>query len=181
MERGPVQVLVVGFADDNFAREILPELRRLRERDVIRLIDLDFMTKDEAGLLTRTELAALTPVESKRLGALVGALIGPGALGEQGISVGAGAGVGGACAGASNTEPWAISDAIPSGMSAAILLIEHQWAIPLRAAISSAGGFALEDTWVHPAELATAAAVDATTSWRLDGEVSPAPAAPGTA
>jgi len=162
MERGPVQVLVVGFADDNFAWEILPELRRLRERDVIRLIDLDFMTKDEAGNLTRMELTALTPIESERLGALVGALIGPGAIGEQGISVGAGAGVGGACVGENNTEPWAISDAIPSGMSAAIVLIEHPWAIPLRAAISTAGGFALEDTWVHPTRLATAAALDAT-------------------
>ena len=90
-------------------------------------------------------------------------MIGPGVLGEQGISVGAGAGVGGACAGASTTEPWAISDAIPPGVSAAVVLIEHRWAIPLRAAISSAGGFALEDTWVHPAELAVVGAAGATT------------------
>jgi len=169
MERGPVQVLVVGFADDSLARDVLPELRRLRERDIIRLLDLDFMTKDEAGNLTRMELAGLTPAESERIGALVGALIGPGAFGEQGISVGVGAGVGGAGAGANNTEPWAISDAIPPGMSAAIVLIEHPWAIPLRAAISRAGGFALEDTWVHPGELAAAAAVGATTNSHWDG------------
>jgi uncharacterized membrane protein len=158
MERGPVQILVVGCADDGFARDILPELLRLRDRSLIRLIDVDFMSKDEAGNLTRMELAALTPAESERFGTLVGALVGPGAFGEQGISVGAGAGAGGACAGANNTEPWAISDAVPPGTSAAVLLIEHEWAIPLRAAIRRAGGFALEDTWVHPIELATAGA-----------------------
>ena len=83
MDRGPIQILVVGFADDGFARDVLPELRRLSERDAIRLLDLQFMTKDEAGNLTRTELAALTPEESARLGTLVAALIGPGVLGEQ--------------------------------------------------------------------------------------------------
>ena len=162
MDRGPVQILVVGFADERFAGAVLPELRRLREHDVIRLLDLQFMTKDEAGNLTRMELDALTPDESARLGALVAALIGLGVLGEEGISVGAGAGVGGACAGANATDPWAISDAIPPGVSAAVVLIEHRWAIPLRAAISSAGGFALEDTWVHPADLAVVVATGAT-------------------
>jgi hypothetical protein len=54
-------------------------------------------------------------------------------------------------------------------MSAAVVLIEHPWAIPLRAAIGRAGGFALEDTWVHPGELA-AVAVGAATSSRWDGD-----------
>ena len=170
MECGPVQVLVVGFADERLAGDVLPELRLLRERDVIRLIGLHFMTKAEAGNLTRMELAALTPDESERLGALVRALIGHGMFGEEGISVGVGAGVGGACAGADTTDPWAISDAIPPGMSAAVILIEHRWAIPLRAAINSAGGFALEDTWVHPADLAAVAAVGATTGRPSDAD-----------
>ena len=170
MECGPVQILVVGFADDSLAGEVLPELRRLRDRDVIRLIGLHFVTKAEAGSMTRMELAALTPEESERLGALVQALIGSGVFGEEGILVGPGAGVGGFCAGADTTDPWAISDAIPPGTSAAIILIEHRWAIPLRAVISSAGGFALEDTWVHPAELAAVGVAGATTGWRRDGD-----------
>ena len=92
MEFGPVQILVVGFTDDEFAADVLPELRRLREGDYIRVIGLDFMTKDEAGDLTRLELADLTAEESERLGALVGSLIGPRAFGEESISIGAGAG-----------------------------------------------------------------------------------------
>ena len=159
MEFGPVQILVVGFTDDEFAADVLPEIRRLREGDFIRVIGLDFMTKDEAGDLTRLELAELTPEESERLGALVGSLIGPRAFGEESISIGAGAGVGGTCAAANTTEPWAISDAIAPGMSAAVVLIEHTWAIPLRTVISNAGGFALEDSWVRPADLATIGAM----------------------
>ena len=46
---GPVQVLVVGFGDDRFTGEIMPELKRLKEHDVIRLIDLLFVTKDKSG------------------------------------------------------------------------------------------------------------------------------------
>jgi hypothetical protein len=55
-------------------------------------------------------------------------------------------------------------------MSAAVVLIEHRWAVPLRTAISRAGGFALEDTWVLPADLAAVGAASATTGWRWNGD-----------
>jgi hypothetical protein len=32
-------------------------------------------------------------------------------------------------------------------------LIEHLWAIPLRDKIVQAGGIALADEWIHPADL----------------------------
>ena len=50
-------------------------------------------------------------------------------------------------------EVWDIADAIPDNSAAAIALIEHRWAIPLRAAIARAGGFALSDAWIHPLDL----------------------------
>jgi hypothetical protein len=74
--------------------------------------------------------------------------------------------VGGACAGAQTCETWAISDAIAPGMSAAVILIEHRWAIPLQAAISAGGGFALEDTWIFPADLAAVGAAAAASGLR---------------
>jgi hypothetical protein len=48
---------------------------------------------------------------------------------------------------------WYVDDAIPPGTAAAIALIEHRWAIPLREAIQDAGGFHLADAWVHPMDL----------------------------
>jgi hypothetical protein len=48
---------------------------------------------------------------------------------------------------------WDVADAIEPGNAAAIALIEHVWAVPLRAAIAKAGGIAVSDEWVHPLDL----------------------------
>ena len=50
-------------------------------------------------------------------------------------------------------EVWYIADSIPPGMTAAIVILEHRWAIPLRNAIANAGGVALADKWLHPQDL----------------------------
>ena len=55
-------------------------------------------------------------------------------------------------------EVWYIADAIPPGTTAAICLLEHRWAIPLRNAIAGAGGVALADRWLHPEDLLAAGA-----------------------
>ena len=46
-------------------------------------------------------------------------------------------------------DAWYVADAIPNGTAAAIILLEHLWAIPLRNAIVDAGGIALADEWIH--------------------------------
>jgi hypothetical protein len=153
MELGPVQVVVVGFSDDGFAGGILPELRRLRSRGTVRLIDVLLVDKDDDGRLTAAAVSDVASAEWSGYGEVVAALCGLGGDGEEGLSVGASAGAGDGGHGSRTGEPWAISDAIPAGTSAAVVLIEHCWAIPLRGAISGSGGFALEDTWVHPADL----------------------------
>ena len=48
---------------------------------------------------------------------------------------------------------WYLSDAIPEGTAAAVALIEHRWAIPLRDKIAKAGGMTLADEWIHAADL----------------------------
>ena len=152
MELGPVQVLVVGFATDRFTDTLLPELRRLREASAIRLVDLLFVTKDEDGRVTQLECRDLSPEESGIMGGFAAALSGFGpAAGEA-----AEPGQAGWLASLLDEGTWAITDAIPEASSAVVALIEHRWAIPLRDVIVRAGGFALEDTWVHPADLVTA-------------------------
>lgn len=152
---GPVQALVVGFGEDRFTGEILPELKRLREADVIRLIDLLFVQKDEAGNVLAVEQTDLSREEMMEFGAFVGALVGLGAGGEDEAEAAA-------VAGAreledqrmyDDAEVWYLSDAIPNGTSAAIVLIEHRWAIPLRDKIRQAGGVPLADEWIHPEDL----------------------------
>lgn len=156
MELGPVQVVVVGFSDAKFASGILPELRRLRDADAIRLIDVMFVSKDDDGALTAVDVSDVAEADWPEFGEVAAALMGLRGCGEEGLSVGAVAGAGDGAQVSGLGEAWAISDAIPSGTSALVAVIEHYWAIPLRGAISRGGGFALEDTWLHRADLIAA-------------------------
>jgi uncharacterized membrane protein len=152
---GPVQVLVVGFGEDRFTGEIIPELERLREHDVIRMIDLLLVHKNEGGDLTVLEHSDLNREERMEFGAFVGALVGFGAGGEDEAEEAAIAGAAEFESGQmfDDADVWYLADAIPEGTSAAIALIEHRWAIPLREKIRAAGGVPLADQWVHPEDL----------------------------
>ncbi len=50
-------------------------------------------------------------------------------------------------------EAWFVADTIPNVSAAAILLLEHRWAVPFRDPIVDAGGIALADEWIHPEDL----------------------------
>jgi uncharacterized membrane protein len=152
---GPVQMLVLEFDRTQFNGEIMPELERLKEDGVIRLIDHLFVRKPEGGEIEVVQQSDLTGEEAQEFGALVGALVGLGSGSEE-------ATVSAAVAGAQEledghlfdeTEVWYLADAIPEGSSAAIALIEHRWAIGLRDKILDAGGITLADEWIHPADL----------------------------
>ena len=154
MSIGPVQLLVVGFAGGEFKGEIMAVLDDLRDRDVIRLVDMAFVRKDDQGDLVMIERSDLSEEEAAEFGAVVGALIGFGAAGEEGAEIGAIEGAEAASEGGMlEDQMWYIADEIPEGTAAAVALIEHRWAIPLREAIMNAGGFLLSDAWIHPTDL----------------------------
>jgi uncharacterized membrane protein len=155
MAIGPVQMLVLGFEDPNFTGEIIAELQRLKEADIVRLIDAMAVQKDADGEITAIQLSDLSQEEAMEFGAVVGALIGLGEAGEEGAEAGAIAGAEALEDGHvfDEAEVWYAADAIPNGTAAAIALIEHRWAIPLRETIARAGGFALADEWIHPLDL----------------------------
>ena len=154
MPIGPVQLLVVSFDKPDFSGEILEELRRLRENEVIRLIDALAVQKNLDGSLTALQWSDLSIEEAEGLGATVGALLGLG-VGEAAVEAGAIAGMQAGSDGhlIDESEMWDVADAIEPGSAAAIALIEHVWAVPLRAAIAKAGGVAVSDEWVHPLDL----------------------------
>ena len=155
MAMGPVQVLVVGFGEDaNFTGKGLEELMRLREHDIVRVIDLLLVKKNADGTVERVEI--VDSDELAEMGAFAGALIGLGAAGEEGAVDGAIVGAEAAVEQGSafdDQDVWYIAEAIPEGMTAAVAVLEHRWAIPLREAITDAGGVALADRWIHPADL----------------------------
>jgi uncharacterized membrane protein len=158
MTIGPVQMLVVGFEGPDFKGEILEELTRLKDEDIIRLIDLVVVKKDDEGNIETLHKSDLDQDESTEFGAVAGALIGLGADGEEGIEAGARAGAEAMEDGQvfDDDQVWYAADAIPNGTAAGIALIEHRWAIPLRDAIVRAGGMPLIDEWIHATDLIAA-------------------------
>ena len=146
MTFGPMQVLVVGFDGTEFTGKIAAELRRLREHDIVRLVDLLVVRKEADGDVTALETSDLSDTEHAQLGSLAGALIGLGAAGEEGAEIGTGGAT-------TPDEVWFVADAIEPGTSAAVAVLEHRWAIPLRDAVQEAGGQTFVDEWLHPADL----------------------------
>jgi uncharacterized membrane protein len=158
MAIGPVQMLVVGFEGPEFKGEILEELNRLKDEDIIRLIDLVVVKKDDEGNIETLHTSDLSDDEAMEFGAIAGALIGLGADGEEGAEAGALAGAEAMEDGQvfDDDQVWYAADAIPNGTAAGIALIEHRWAIPLRDAIVRAGGIPLIDEWIHATDLIAA-------------------------
>jgi diguanylate cyclase (GGDEF)-like protein len=74
-EYGPVQLLVVGYENGNFTGETLDVLKQLRDQDVIRLVDLLFVTKDKDGTVMSVEHSDLTGTEFAELGARVKSML----------------------------------------------------------------------------------------------------------
>jgi uncharacterized membrane protein len=156
MAIGPVQLIVLGFNHPDFHGEIIQELERLRESDTVRVIDALAVHKDADGEVEVAHLSNLTRDEAIELGSKVGALIGLGIEGEEGMEAGAEAGAEAAADGVevfSDEQAWDVLADIPNDSAAALVLLEHHWAVPLRDAIARAGGFRLSDGFISPLDL----------------------------
>ena len=156
MAIGPVQLIVLGFNDPDFTGEIAAELQRLRESNTVRVIDSLAVYKDADGELEVQHLSNLSDSEAEELGSVVGALIGLGIEGEEGAEFGALAGAEADAGGIdllSEDEGWDVLQDIPNDTAAAVLLIEHHWAIGLRDSVMRVGGFRISDGFISPFDL----------------------------
>jgi len=156
MAIGPVQLIVLGFRNPDFHGEIIAELERLKESGTVGVIDALAVYKDADGEVEVMHLSNLSTDEAVELGSKVGALIGLGFEGEPGLEAGAVAGAEAAADGVSvfsDDDAWDVLAEIPNDSAAALLLIEHQWAIPLRDAVARAGGFRVSDGFISPLDL----------------------------
>jgi hypothetical protein len=143
MAIGPVQLIVLGFQHPEFHGEIIAELERLKESHTVRVIDALAVYKDAAGEIEVEHLSNLTHEEAVEVGSTVAALIGLGIEGEQSVELEA----------VSDEEAWDVLEDIPNDSAAALVLLEHQWAIPLRDAVVRANGFRIADGFISPLDL----------------------------
>src|SRR6478752_4092385 len=136
MAIGPVQLLVLGFAEPKFHGEILAELDRLKENDIVRVIDGLAVHKDAEGEVTVLKRTDLGDEEAAEVGAELGA-----EKTEDGVDL------------FPEEDALDVIDEIPNDSAAAIILLEHRWAIPLREAVMRANGMPIADAFIHPMDL----------------------------
>jgi hypothetical protein len=146
---GPVQLLVVGFDKPDFQGEVLAQLQLLKEHDVVRVIDILLVVKDADGAVETAQITGLSDEEIADLGEVLEALVGIAAA----VDGEAAAGLWSEEDSLTEADIVDVLEEIPNDTAVAIALLEHRWAIPLREAITAAGGFPVLDTWLHPRDL----------------------------
>jgi len=138
---GPIDYLVVEFPANraNFKGEVAEELTSLVDRDLVRVLDLVLLRKEEDGTV---EFAELADVEDAHVGELA-------AL-ETDLAVMLAA-----------SDVAAIGEVIEPGSIAAVLVFENRWAGPFGSAVRRAGGQLVANGRIPTQALLAAAEADA--------------------
>ena len=124
MALGPIELLVMGFPGNQFTGGILPEIERLVENDVIRLVDALLIYKDDNG---DVEVIELDQVDAGQDVASLSRFLDEsnGLISEEDME--------------------GFADALEPGSSAAALAFEHTWFKPLRDELINSGGILLDN------------------------------------
>ncbi len=136
MTLGPLEYLVVGFQGNRFEGRIADEIGRVVESGTIRLVDVVFIYKDEAGESAIIELdnkddprfAGFAPLLGDRMGLFT----------QEDLET--------------------LADDMPADTSGLVILFEHRWAERIKDAMADAGGFLVTRTVVPPEILEAVAA-----------------------
>ena len=149
-EFGPIEIIVVDFDGNHFKGELLPELERLKDHDIVRMVDLLVVRKDRSGaiaILTATDLGLQEMLD---FGAKIGSMIGSGISGGDAVVEGALAGLARVSTGHifDEAEAQRLGATLPNDFAAAVVILEHRWAIPLHVAIGRAKGEIVSQQWL---------------------------------
>ena len=143
MALGPVSYTVVAFPGNQFHGKIAPEVEKLVTSGTVRILDLVFVGKDEAGDTISLEFDQLDELA---------------AFGEIDGEVG----------GLVNMEDLDLVAAnLPEGNSALVIVWEDLWAKPLVEAMRESGGVVVESARI-PAALVEAALNEVAVALKAD-------------
>ncbi len=131
MTMGPLEFVVIGCKGNQFTSEIVPELNSIQEKGLIRVVDLFFVRRDIKGTvmvlevndLNDEELAAFDPIKDDLMGLLT----------PEDILV--------------------LTETVPAGTSAVIVLLEHAWLVTLNEGLNRAGAVLLAGGMVPQASM----------------------------
>ena len=145
MAVGPVDVYIIGFPGNKFSGRIAPAILDLVESGTIRVLDLLFVMKDEAGVVTTLEAADL---DEEGAGFLSLDVAQPGALGAE--------------------DADEVSDDLPANSSAlllaftkvVLLAFENTWAVKVVDALRDADAVLIDSIRI-PADVVEAVVTSA--------------------
>ena len=137
MSLGPVEYMVIEFPGNQFKGEIIPALREVVDKGVIRIIDLVFVRKDDQGSVSVMELADLQKDAADAFAPLA----------RETSTLFA------------DEDVEKVSEIMVEDSSVALLLFEHVWATRFRDAVLAADGRLIAGERI-PREL-----VDAAVAW----------------
>ncbi len=121
-ELGPVDYMIVGFPGNEFRGEIAPAIADLVEAGTIRIIDLAFVGKNEAGEIVAFELSDIDPevrAGFEKIGVEVNGLF-------------------------NEDDLMSVGEELEPNSSAALLVWENVWAREVAQKIRDAGGILLD-------------------------------------
>ena len=125
---GPLEYVIIAFDGNRFTGEILPQLIKIKQQGCVHLMDLVFISKDEAGNLTLLEINDLGEEEAAAYEPIIGEF--HGLLTADDVATAAAE--------------------LPANTSAAVALFEHLWAVGLQRAVRAAGGQTVASGLIHP-------------------------------
>ena len=118
MTLGPIDFIALEFPGNRFKGEILPDLFELADREIIRIIDLVTVTKDQDGQVTVRELRELDPAHIEIFNPLK-------AEANQMIT---------------ESDIAMIAEKLADNSTAGLMLIENLWAKKTKDAVADANG-----------------------------------------
>ncbi|MBI0583445.1 MAG: hypothetical protein ISF22_04375 [Methanomassiliicoccus sp.] len=125
---GPVDFLVVRFPENRFTGKIAPEIRKLEDSGIVRVIDLVFIRKDQEGNVESFEISDLGGEDENAFQTFSGK------VGEW----------------LSQEDIESIGSELPDNSSAGAILFENLWAVNLKEAMLDSGGELVAQGRVSP-------------------------------
>jgi hypothetical protein len=125
---GPLEYVLFQFEDDRFIDETLPALININQIGCVRVLDIVFITKDEAGNLEIVEISDLAEEDESTFDPLINEYFG--VLTDEDVEQS--------------------GENLQNDTNAALVLFEHRWALGLQQAIKTAGGLVLDSAYINP-------------------------------
>jgi len=118
MDIGPLEYVVIGLSEQHLPAALVTELETIQESGQIYVVDLILVTKAAVGTVSMKEMSELIESAPGKYAKIAGNLMG--LLTKQDIEQ--------------------LTQSVPPGTSAFVILFEHAWVTGLADAVRQAGG-----------------------------------------